>query len=499
MMTINVLDKLISAISPKWAMQRDAWRQSQEALRNYDAGKNDRLNSGWTPIWNQSAQITDKAYRDNIRARARDLERNSDIANSIISPWVRNVVGRGITLQAKTDDETLNSRIESIWKQWIKARNCDVTGMQTFNELIRMAVQRKYVDGGILIAKVYTSAGILPFQIQLIEVDELDSNTVFSYFKNNTVVDGIEINPFGKPVGYHIKEYQLDGNPGIQSRFIPVDDIIFYFNKSRPSQRREISQLAQTISRIRDINSFMEAVSVKERIAACLAVFRTKANPDSGPGRGSRVDALPGNAGYRGISLTPGMISDLAPGEDIRVVTPANQGGSAADFVRLQQRLSGAGQGLSYETTSRDMSQVNYSSARQGLIEDERTYGIEQDNLIEHVLHEIYETFVISAVVAGEIKIPGFWNDKRQYLQHEWVPQGRKWIDPQKEVNANKTAMRTGQRTFQQICMEQGRDWKEVLTEISQAQAYALEKGVDLYGWIHQSKTTVLPASAEND
>lgn len=502
MTATNALEKLIGVFSPKWAAQREAWKQSLDVVRSYDAGRNDRLNSGWTPIWNQSAEMTDKAYRDNIRARARDLERNSDIANGIISAWVRNVVGRGLTMQAKTDDEDLNTLIEKLWKYWCKARNCDVNGVQTFHEIIRTAVQRKYVDGGIMIAKTYTSAGVIPFQIQLIEVDELDTGAIRPNFKGNTVVDGVEVNSFGKPVGYHIKQYLPDGSPGTESRFYSVDDIVFYFSKTRPSQVREMSQLAQTVPRIRDITSYMEAVSVKERVATCLSVFIKKAIPSGGVvGRGSRAGPLPGNAGYNGVSMTPGMISELQPGEDIAIVNPANQGGSATDFVRLQQRLSGAGQGLSYETTSRDMSQVNYSSARQGLIEDERTYSIEQDNLIEHVLSEIYETFLISAVIAGEISINihDFWNGKRGYLDHIWVPQGRKWIDPQKEANANRTAMQTGQRTFQQICMEQGLDWKEVINEIAQAQTYAMEKGVDLYGWIQKSSTASASPTANTD
>lgn len=500
---MKALERLIGVLSPKWATQREAWRQSLDVARNYDAGKYDRLNSGWTPIWNQSAEMTDKAYRDNIRARARDLERNSDIANGIISAWVRNIAGRGLTLQAKTEDEKLNTRIEALWKRWCRARNCDASGVQTFHELIRTAVQRKYVDGGILIAKTYTSAGILPFQLQLIEVDELDSNAVAPRFSGNTVVGGVEVNSFGKPVGYHIRQYRPDGSPGISSRFFRVEDMIFYYSRTRPSQVREVSQLAQSVSRIRDITSYMEAVSVKERVAACLSVFITKLNPNASLGRGSRAGKLPGNAGYEGLNLTPGMVTELQPGEDIKVVTPANQGGSATDFVRLQQRLSGAGQGLSYETTSRDMSQVNYSSARQGLIEDERTYGMEQDTLIEHVLREIYETFLLSAVIAGEIAVDvnDFWNDRLGYLNHIWVPQGRKWIDPQKEANANRIAMQTGQRTFQQICMEQGRDWKEVIEEIAKAQAYAQKKGVDLYGWIQKAsgETTAAATTASTD
>lgn len=57
---------------------------------------------------------------------------------------------------------------------------------------------------------------------------------------------------------------------------MPAKDIIYYFTKNRPSQIREMSDLAPTATRVRDANEFMTAVSVKERIAACLAVFVKK-------------------------------------------------------------------------------------------------------------------------------------------------------------------------------------------------------------------------------
>lgn len=76
---MNWLDKIIAAVSPAAAFQREAWRQAWEELRGYDAAGHDRLNSGWRVV-NQSAELTDRPGRDMVRARARDLERNSDIA-----------------------------------------------------------------------------------------------------------------------------------------------------------------------------------------------------------------------------------------------------------------------------------------------------------------------------------------------------------------------------------------------------------------------------------
>ena len=44
-----------------------------------------------------------------MRARARDAERNSDIANGILLAYRRNIVGRGFNLQSRTKNEAFMS------------------------------------------------------------------------------------------------------------------------------------------------------------------------------------------------------------------------------------------------------------------------------------------------------------------------------------------------------------------------------------------------------
>lgn len=485
---MNWLDKGIGLISPKWGYKRAAWRQSLRGF--YDSGGTDRLNSGWTTV-NATAEQADKAQRDIIRARARDLERNSDIAEAIIGPLERNVVGTGIKLQAKvqkkdeTDDEKLNAQIEELWKQWCKKRNCDITEQQSFSEMQRMAARRMEVDGGIIFVKVYTDGGIVPFRLQAREVDELDAS-IFELSSNgsgNRVVGGIELNQYNKPVAYWLKKFTPDGFWSGQSERIDAKRVIFLWNKQRPTQIREMSPLAKTLPRVRDINEFVEAISVKERILACLSVFITKQTPGSGTlGRGISGGKTDDKSGYNGQTISPGMIKELQPGETVSAVTPSGAATSAKDFITTQQRLAGSGQGLSYEAVSRDMSQVNYSSARQGLLDDQRTYSISQQFLIEHLCEEVYTEFVISAVLKGLLNIPGFWDDRYRYLKHEWIAPGWSWIDPLKEVKANSEALATGQETLERICAERGMDWKDVIKQRSREQKLAQELGVNITG-----------------
>lgn len=118
------------------------------------------------------------------------------------------------------------------------------------------------------------------------------------------------------------------------------------------------------------------------------------------------------------------------------------------------------------------------------------TYA-EEDELLADVMDEIYETFIISAVLAGAISIPGFWNKKDEYFLHSFVKPPKPWIEPSKETAATQTALRSGQKTFKQIAAENGADWRKQIDDICEVLEYAREKhGIDLGGVILGQKKT---------
>jgi len=492
---MNWIDNVIGYISPSWGSRRAARRQDLDQGKSYDAGGYGRHNANWH-VSNESGEITNRYSRDNVRARARDLERNSDMMGAVIGAYKRNVIGGGYTLQAKSNDEKVNTELERLWKKWCKKINCDVTGTQSFNQIIRMAVGRKKIDGGILFLKRYTNYGMIPFQLQVLEVDELDANQTIPKNEKNKVIGGVEVNSYNKIQGYWIKRYSLDNYYIEDPVYIKESDIIYYYSKSRPSQVREMSDMSPTIMRIRDTNEFMTAVSVKERILSCLSVFIKKVTPGGDIGRNFSSEQTKG-MDYSGKTLTPGMIGYLNPGDEIQTVNPSGQATDATSYIKLQQRAIGAGQGISYESVSRDMSETNYSSARQGNIEDELTYADERELLIE-VMGEIYVTFVISCILSNAIKIPKFWENKEEYLQHIWIQAPKKWIDPVKEANSNKIALQTGQKTFAQICAENGKDWKEQLEEMHEIQKAAEELELDMDKIIYGQVTKAIKGGEES-
>ena len=209
-----------------------------------------------------------------------------------------------------------------------------------------------------------------------------------------------------------------------------------------------------------------------------------------------------GRTSYDGKTLTPGMMKELNAGDEIQVVNPTGQSADATSFTKLQQRLIGAGQGLSYEATSRDMSETNYASARQGGIEDGLSYDEEIEQLTA-VLDEIFETFLISAVLAGRVEIRDFWENKSKYFDHSWIKAPKKWIDPLKESSATKTALATGVKTYQEVAAENGHDWRQQIDDMAEVVKYGEKKGLDmksiLFGGGSKTTSEVIAATEEEE
>lgn len=462
---MNWLDRAIAIFSPRWAYKRMAWRSGMDL---FDSGSRGRLNANWNPAqkFDQFRMARERAV---IRARAQDMERNSDLAAAVLSAFDRNVVGSGLVLQAKigqdvpgNDNDELNSKIEKLWREWSKAENCDITGTQSLEEIESMLIRRYIVDGGFFVVKVYVEDRRFPFKLQIRSVDELATN--LPAYHDRRVIEGVELDQYNRPVAYHFKKIDASGLSEFSNETVRIEarDVIYIFKKTHPQQIREVSLLATALNRIKDANQFIEAVGIKERVLACMAVFIKKREPTS-PGRGLGPSGQ--NISYDGMTLSPGMIGELNPGDEVQTVIPSGQASNTKDFLATLVRLIAAGLGLSYEAVSRDLSQVTYSSARQGLIEDRKVFRKMQRMLADRVLTPIYLEFLDAMHLTGQLNIPDYLKNKERYTAHVWIPPGSSWIDPTKEVTANKIALETNQDTLQRIAAERGEDWREVLKQ----------------------------------
>jgi lambda family phage portal protein len=234
---------------------------------------------------------------------------------------------------------------------------------------------------------------------------------------------------------------------------------------------------------MQETGDYIDAELVAAKIAACFALFVTKQYPGANMGR-----MATDSSGKKLTNVEPGMIEYLQPGEQVQAAMPGRGTTTVRDFVQIEQRLSGAGMGLSYEAVSRDVSQTNYSSYRANALEDRKTYAYLQGYTIKNFCLPIRRRFVEACVLSGAVNIPGYWADPKRYQAVSWTGPGWDWVDPLDEVKASKEEIKSGLSTLAKTSAEKGEDWRENLEQMAREKKYAEKLGLtlDIYNPIEQ-------------
>jgi lambda family phage portal protein len=217
----------------------------------------------------------------------------------------------------------------------------------------------------------------VPLQIQVLEADFLDT-TKTGTAGGNVIRQGIEFDNKNRRVAYWMWPFHpgemIVGKTSFQSIRIPSDQILHIFRKLRPGQYRGVTSFASSLVKMRDLDGYDEAELWRKKIEACFAAFVIQTNGANGPIIGNTVRQGNTSQGepHRIEEFRPAMIEYLQAGEDIRFGTPSSDG-NYESYERVQLHAIAAGLGVTYEQLTGDLSQVNYSSLRAGLLEFRRT------------------------------------------------------------------------------------------------------------------------------
>ena len=148
-------------------------------------------------------------------------------------------------------------------------------------------------------------------------------------------------------------------------------------------------------------------------------------------------------------------------------------GGNPAEWSRLQLHTIAAGARMAYELLSGDLSQVNFSSIRLGLITFRRTIGLLQDQvLIRGFCAPVWRWFIDAAVAAGELP-------DRAYPVR-WSPPRWEEADRLTAAKADLAEARAGLRSMRDLIVAAGDDPDETLAEIADWNAELDAAGVVL-------------------
>lgn len=466
---MNLLDRAIGVFAPDAALRRVRARAAIEAVMRYEAATAGRRGSSWRPVAND-ADTASRPVRSRLAFVARDMVRNTAFAERVVQVVAGSVVGDGIIPKVKgrnkRDREALLATIEA----HCDTVAIDANGRQNLYGLQQMAVRTIVEAGEVLIRyrpRDLSDRLPLPFQIEVLEPDYLDTAKDGALANGNVVQDGIEFDQIGRRVAYHLF-LQHPGASGQlrrawESRRVPADSVLHVYRQDRPGQMRGVSWFAPIALRLQDFADAQDAHLMRQKIAACFAGFRVAPDPETA---GTSVTDPAGLAD----TIMPGRIQNLQPGEDIRFAAPPGVTG-VEEFYRWVMRAVSADLGITYEALTNDFSGVNFSSARMGRqVMDTNVSAWQFLMMVPQMMQPIGRWIVRDWALVN--------NRPADAVSLEWVPPRRIVIDPTREIPAMVDEVRGGLTSRTEMIRRLGYDPERVREEIETERAADQAKGL---------------------
>lgn len=417
------------------------------------AGKGKRVQNWRTPSTSVNAE--NLPALSTLRDRSRDLIRNNGYAAKAIAELVGNTIGTGIIAKISSPRAGAEKALRAAWESWAETTEIDADGLHDFYGLQALMARAMFEGGEVLIRRRWRnfSDGLsVPMQIQILESDYLDTTKNEELDDGGFIIQGVEFDRLGRRRAYWL----FPNHPGDTTRFkrqasirISGTEIIPLFEVLRPGQVRGIPRAAPVIIKMRDFDEAQDAALVSQKIASCFTAFVTK--PLDAADEDGLEDGLP-------EKVEPGLLWELSPGQDVRFSQPPPFAGYK-DFSQITLRSIAAGMRVPYEILAGDFSNVNFSSGRMSWI------GFHRDvemfrwiTFIPRVCQGVFKWFLEAAALTG-IEISG--------ASSNWTPPRREMIDPIKEIQALRDAVRAGFMSLSEAIRQLGYEPREVMNELA--------------------------------
>lgn len=493
--------KASEGLSPLGIMQRSG------GATPYKGGSSVRRASA---LWNTSSGSADSDFLPNqevIRSRSRSTARNNPLAAGAIRTTLDNAIGKGLRCRSRVDHEFLGITPESakriernfdrVFFMWSKTPACDVTHMQSFGGLQRLALQSMLESGDTMVMLPFVPQGQARFplstKVQLVEADRVSNPN--KEFNRPDLVGGVQMDVWGAPQYYWV----MEGHPGdtmnAASMFRAMNwkkvraytsfpaltydrqNAWLMFERSRPGQTRGVPYFAVVLEQLHQIERYTDASLMAAVVGGMFTVFITSPEGDMPP---LPVASLPFGAqtqeyvqANRARSLTDmaldyGLILPLAEGEDVKFADPKQPNDKFAGFIEANLKQAGPGIGLPYEVFTKHFAS-SYSASRGAVLEAWKFFTYVRCLVVEYFCQPAYETVIAEALLRGFVQAPGFFDDpltRMAYLGTEWFGPAMGQMDPTKEIEAAARRLQAGVSTYARETVElTGEDWEDTINK----------------------------------
>lgn len=474
---LNIVERVAAAISPEWGGRRLAMKvalaDAVHLARGYDAARRDRRAENWNPTGGSGAAEIGPRLSIMIR-RSRDLCRNNEWGKNAKRKWVAHLIDTGIVPRPIGADAAKKTAA-SAWTAF--GDNCDPEGLtDIYGKQAKVAGE--VFEGGAAFVRWYLRPpdfGLkVPLQCEVLEHDFLDINKT-AVEGSNIVINGVEFDKAGRRVAYwlfpeHPGDVALVRRGSFRSQRIPASEIDHVFDPlDSNSAVTGAPWLAVAALRLRDIADRDEAVLVREKIAACFAVFvrRQGATP---AGLAGAANSRTESNGTRIETMKPGMVGYVESDGDITVANPPQPGDT--DFNNRNLLAVSAGIGLPHSSVSQDNSRANFSSMREGKLDFWPVLNQKQwFMMVPQMCRPSWSRAMRAAAGRGLPVSPD--------IAAKWAVPKRPYVNPVDDMKGEAGELGMALESWGDKAMARGHDPDELIAEIKSWREKFIAAGID--------------------
>jgi lambda family phage portal protein len=370
-------------------------------------------------------------------------------ASRAVEAWATALVAEtGLRPQSLHPSPDRRRQVDELFIAW--AETCDACGRAAFAGQQRV-ICRSLVEAGEAFVRLRYEDGL---KLQVLDPAQIDSNSHADRGGGVRVRAGIEFDALGRRIAYHV----LPDPPGepfagaTQPVRVDAADVCHVYEPLAPGQVRGISWLAPVLLKLRDLDAYSDAQLMRQKVGALHAGFLYSPDGSAGPYGGEQT------GGALESGLEPGVLKVLPAGFDVRFSDPPELGQEFDAFQRWCLREIASGLGLPFELLTGDLSAVNYSSIRAGLVEFRRRVDtLRKQVLVPLLLAPVWRRFIDTALLTGALPA-----DDPDIGRVGWIAPPWRWVDPLKDAEAEILAINAGLRSRAEVVAEHGRDIEQV-------------------------------------
>lgn len=451
-----------------------------------------------------------KAHDDNTR-----LYYDTSIGHMAVDSLTDYVIGSGLVPTASpermligwTDEQrrTFCSQAEAYWRLVTGSDDFDFYGKNNFKSLQKIAFKNILIKGDVLLHLYYRDrkSDYKP-AVQILS-GQWVRNPSSQLTDTQKLAGGVAFDSSSREIGYYIAKVDENLNDTRESHYVSKynragmkEFDLIKLAVSEANQVRGIPLLTPCKDDILNLEVTKTNFITKFLVESLLTVFIKTAEDSVASNEtletikslGSQFsDAYEED---REITLFPGNVIQLQPGESTETVQPTQSSHTYTELEKTILSSIGGAIGVPYEMLLKQYNS-SYSASRATIMSASKHFAEIREEFAGKFCQEVYEMVIDYGIRRGIIEAPGYLDGSDDYksaiLACTWIGPTPVIMDPVKEANSQKLMIEANLTTMERAVRDlSGMDFEEVI----ERRAYEIE-------YINELLAPLIPVPQEEE